>query len=135
MHEGSLRRGDLQVVKEPCQRRADHGLPISLDNEPIRDIALDGMPAVLRGLDHLHAEDEQYDRKNEPKAKTHSPDPRRDVFVVCLDHDKGHHTGNDETKVYREVGGHGDQEASSAPNVRAFVGCFGTAGAASWVFA
>lgn len=49
-----------KVVHEPGQGGAEHGLPVALDDEPVRNMLLHSVLLVLGRVDESQSEEEQY---------------------------------------------------------------------------
>lgn len=74
---------------------------------------------------HTNPEEEQDDWKCEAQAKADSPNSFRTLVVVCGKHNEGNASSNNEAEIDREVGGEGNENTSSTPDIMALVRGFG----------
>jgi hypothetical protein len=101
-----------------------HWLPVSFQHQQIRNLVLHRMFPVLRGIDQSQTEEEQNDRQHETEAEADPPYAHRHTLVVACKDDECDHASHDEAKVDGEIGADSHENASLAPHVGRFVGCF-----------
>lgn len=124
-----------EIVHEPGKRRSQHGLPVSSEDQQIRNLLLNGVFPILSRVDHAKSEKQQDNRHSEPETETDSPDSLAWVLVVCCQDNKGDDASDDKPKINGEVSGYCCEDTSSSSDVFIFIGCFCRCRGASWVFA
>lgn len=118
------------IVHEPSTCSSEHGLPIPLQDQPVRKFALHGMLAVLRAVDNPHAEEEQCKWHHETYAEAYAPHALGHVLVVRRKDYKRDDARSDKAEINGEVGRQSNQQSTLLAHICAFVRGFGRASTA-----
>lgn len=124
-----------KVVKEPGERGAEHGLPVSLDNKHVRDMLLHSVLLILGRVDEAESDKEKSDGQHDAEAKVDAPDAIAEVLLIRSKHNQSHHTSHDEAKINGKVSGNGSKNTATAAHFGGLVGGLGRASSTSRVFA